>query len=314
MADVAGANAPHFRAASSSSGTGARADDTVDTPLGDSAAPGTTHFGFQTVEAGRKQQLVEDVFRRVADNYDVMNDLMSASLHRLWKDAFVRMCAPVHNASPSSGSTVLDVAGGTGDIAFRIVDAIRASPVLPGARPHVIVCDINASMLGVGEERAHKLGYMKPDGDVQLSWMQGNAETLEAIPSGSVDLYTIAFGIRNVTNINAALATAYRVLKPGGRFMCLEFSTVTNPLLRAVYDLYSFNVIPAIGQVVANDRAAYQYLVESIRRFPQQDAFADMMRDAGFSYVTYTNFTSGVCAVHSGFKWPSPPADGAVPR
>lgn len=277
----------------------------------DSSSDSTTHFGFQTVPERDKQKLVEDVFRRVADNYDVMNDLMSASMHRLWKDEFVRMCAPVHSDSATAAPTVLDVAGGTGDISFRIIDSIRRSSVAARARPRVIVCDINASMLAVGRERAQKLGYAAPD--VDLQFLLDDAQQLSHVPDASVDLFTIAFGIRNVTRVEAALAAAHRVLKPGGRFMCLEFSRVTNPLLRTAYDLYSFNVIPAMGQVVANDRAAYQYLVESIRRFPDQDRFADMIRDAGFSRVTYTNFTFGVCAVHSGFKWPvvSPPTPPA---
>lgn len=239
-----------------------------------------------------------------------MNDLMSAGLHRLWKDEFVRMAGPVVTQGDNQ-TTILDVAGGTGDIAFRIVDSIRRSFVRPPIRPKVIVCDINASMLAVGEERSKTLGYAasasRPESP-ELQWMQGDAMNLHQIPDNSIDLYTIAFGIRNVTKVDQALREAYRVLKPGGRFMCLEFSRVTNPLINSIYDSYSFSVIPAMGQAVANDRASYQYLVESIRKFPDQDTFAGMIEEAGFQRVGYTNFTLGVCAVHSGFKWKAAPA------
>lgn len=198
--------------------------------------------------------------------------------------------------------TLLDVAGGTGDIAFRLRDAIASSHVRVTKPPRIVVCDINPRMLAVGQERAVSRGYAESAGSApQLSWVEGNAESLP-FPDASMDLYTIAFGIRNVTHVDAALREAYRVLKPGGRFMCLEFSKVNNPLLRAAYDAYSFNVIPALGQAVANDRAAYQYLVESIRRFPDQTSFAGMIEDAGFRHVAYRDFTFGVCAVHSGFK------------
>jgi 2-methoxy-6-polyprenyl-1,4-benzoquinol methylase len=247
-----------------------------------------------------------------------MNDLMSAGLHRLWKDEFVRMAGPIASGRGSSSSstptpsrpTVLDVAGGTGDIAFRIVDSMRRGYTRPASRPKVIVCDINPAMLGVGQERARTLGYggapsagAAAADDPEMEWMEGDAEVLAGIPDNSVDLYTIAFGIRNVTHVDAALRTAYRVLKPGGRFMCLEFSRVTVPGLAQLYDAYSFSVIPAMGGAVANDRASYQYLVESIRKFPDQDTFAGMLEEAGFQGVEYTNFTLGVCAVHSGFKW-----------
>jgi ubiquinone/menaquinone biosynthesis methyltransferase len=204
---------------------------------------------------------------------------------------------------------VLDVAGGTGDIAFRIHDAIRRSFVRPRTPPRIIVTDINASMLQVGRERATARGLLGDGGGggggagaPQLEFREGDAERLHWVPDASVDLYTIAFGIRNVTHVDAALREAHRVLRPGGRFMCLEFSRVTLPPLAALYDAYSFAVIPALGAAVANDRESYQYLVESIKRFPDQGAFADLIAGAGFAAVEWTDFTFGVCAVHSGVK------------
>jgi 2-methoxy-6-polyprenyl-1,4-benzoquinol methylase len=201
-------------------------------------------------------------------------------------------------------TVVLDVAGGTGDIAFRVLESIRRSFVRPTIPPRIIVSDINPSMLEVGKERARERGYLSgPKAqDVTLDWRVGDAEDLAWMPSSSVDLYTIAFGIRNVTRVEAALREAHRVLRPGGRFMCLEFSTVTVPLLAAAYDTYSFAVIPAMGEAVAGDRASYQYLVESIRKFPAQDAFAAMIADAGFQAVRYENFSLGIVALHSGVK------------
>lgn len=213
----------------------------------------------------------------------------------------------------------LDVAGGTGDIAFRIVESIKSSFIQPKNPPVVIVTDINPAMLGVGEERARSLGYLDRSvvhggnnvvSNPKVIFRQGDAENLHWVPDNSVDLYTIAFGIRNVTHVDRALAEAYRVLRPGGRFMCLEFSHVTLPLLAQLYDAYSFNVIPAMGAAIANDRDAYQYLVESIRNFPDQETFADMICDAGFSGVGYTNFTFGVCAVHTGYKLPEAASEG----
>ena len=212
---------------------------------------------------------------------------------------------------------MLDVAGGTGDIAFRLYDAARnsfvhRSPSTPP--PRIIVTDINPAMLGVGRERAATLGLANSaptpaavgapwtSARPVLEWAEGNAEALTAIPSASVDLYTIAFGIRNVTNVDAALREAFRVLRPGGRFMCLEFSRVDVPIVGTLYDTYSFAAIPALGEVFAGDRASYQYLVESIRRFPPQAEFGEMIVRAGFSAVEHTNFAAGVCAVHSGFK------------
>jgi 2-methoxy-6-polyprenyl-1,4-benzoquinol methylase len=265
----------------------------------------TTHFGFETVEEASKKARVGEVFRRVAEKYDLMNDLMSAGVHRLWKDEFVRMAGRVV-APAGAGAVVLDVAGGTGDIAFRVADAMAKSYVRPAVAPRIIITDINESMLDVGKERARARGLeaaaaadaLAP----RLEWRVGDAERLDWVPDASVDLYTIAFGIRNCTHIDAVLKEAHRVLRPGGRFMCLEFSHVGVPGLREAYEAYSFAVIPAIGAAVAGDRASYQYLVESIRNFPTQEGFADMIADAGFAGVDYENFTFGVAAVHSGFK------------
>jgi len=243
-------------------------------------------FGFRDVTLDAKQGMVDEVFHRVAGRYDVMNDVMSAGLHRVWKDAMVSRLAP-----PRSGRRpfeVVDVAGGTGDIAFRIVER-------SDGKARVTVADINASMLGVGRERAEKRGIRTVD------FVEANAEALP-FEDGRFDAYTIAFGIRNVPRIDVALSEAYRVLKPGGRFLCLEFSAVDVPLVDKVYDLYSFNVIPVMGRLVAKDEDSYRYLVESIRRFPNQERFKAMIEDAGFSRVTYTNLTMGVAALHVGVK------------
>lgn len=293
------------------------------------AEAATTHFGAETVKETEKANLVAGVFDKVAISYDDMNDLMSAGLHRVWKDEFVRMAGPLasdmhyrdrgfehpnqqnQQQSKPLPIVLLDVAGGTGDIAFRLIDSLSSSPVReppPGvAPPTVIVCDINSNMLAVGEARSRKRGLAQNDGSTvqkpTMMWKRGDAEKLDFLENESVDLYTIAFGIRNVTRIDRALKEAHRVLRPGGRFMCLEFSRVVNPLLAHAYDLYSTNIIPTMGQIVANDRASYQYLVDSIRRFPDQETFADMIEEAGFKHVKYKNFSLGVCAVHSGFKW-----------
>lgn len=272
----------------------------------------TTHFGFRDVDVHEKERLVGDVFHRVAQSYDLMNDLMSGSLHRAWKDTFVDMAGPL--ASSHSETVVLDVAGGTGDIAFRLFETFQTGLKPPVVRPRIIVCDINPSMLAVGRSRASARGLIEHEGPEQgqgrpgvsaprLDFVEGNAEHLP-FPSSSVDLYTIAFGIRNVTNIAGALSEAHRVLKPGGRFMCLEFSHLTNAVAQQLYDAYSFNVIPALGEAVTADRAAYQYLVESIRKFPDQKAFAGMLRAAGLRGVSVTNLSMGVVAIHSGFKLP----------
>ncbi|KXZ41514.1 hypothetical protein GPECTOR_421g282 [Gonium pectorale] len=306
--------------------------------------------GFRQVPRDAKTGLVGQVFSSVASSYDVMNDLMSGGLHRLWKDRLVE------SLRPFPGQQHLDVAGGTGDVAFRVLRAVRAAEVQerlaaaaagrnsaggrgrPPAAPassaaaaepsgreaaqqsqqqqqqpgpssagvagslvpgRVTVCDINPDMLRVGQQKAAAASDLA--GDSGLSFVEGNAESLP-FEDASFDSYTIAFGIRNVTDRPAALREALRVLKPGGRFMCMEFSTVTQPGLRELYDAYSFAVIPRIGGLVAGDAGSYQYLVESIRQFPDQETFARMIEDAGFRAVTYENLTAGVVAIHSGFK------------
>jgi demethylmenaquinone methyltransferase / 2-methoxy-6-polyprenyl-1,4-benzoquinol methylase len=246
----------------------------------------TTHFGFRDVPLGEKQTLVNDVFRSVASRYDLMNDLMSAGLHRVWKDIMINALNPPRGDAPFA---LLDVAGGTGDIAFRAAKAAG-----PGFR--ATVCDINSDMLDVGRERAVARHL-----DDRVSFVEGNAEAL-AFPDRHFDGYTIAFGIRNVPRIDLALAEAYRVLRPGGRFLCLEFSTVDVPGLDRIYDLFSFKVIPPLGRAVTGDAESYQYLVESIRKFPRPNAFAEMIRGAGFSRVTWQSLSGGIVALHSGWR------------
>lgn len=245
-----------------------------------------THFGFRQVPLVDKQALVDDVFHKVARRYDVMNDLMSGGLHRLWKDILVTAVNPPRNDRPFH---LLDVAGGTGDIAMRVAKE-------GGGGTHVTVLDINDGMLAVGRERATDQGLQD-----KLDFMAGNAEQLP-FPDRCFDSYTIAFGIRNVPRINAALAQAHRVLKPGGHFLCLEFSAVDVPGLAALYDAYSFNIIPAIGRTVAGNQEAYTYLVESIRKFPKPRAFSGMISTAGFARVSYRQMTGGIVAVHSGWR------------
>ncbi|MEZ5910886.1 MAG: bifunctional demethylmenaquinone methyltransferase/2-methoxy-6-polyprenyl-1,4-benzoquinol methylase UbiE [Paracoccaceae bacterium] len=242
----------------------------------------TTHFGFQTVEAADKAGMVHGVFTRVASKYDVMNDVMSVGIHRLWKDAMMDWLAP------RPGQALLDVAGGTGDIAFRF---LKRAPEATAT-----VLDMTESMLVEGQKRAEAENMAD-----RLSWVVGDAMALP-FEANTFDTYTISFGIRNVTRIADALREAYRVLRPGGRLMVLEFSQLPNPMLQWAYDRYSFNVIPTMGQIIAQDRDSYQYLVESIRRFPDQETFATMIRDAGFGQVKYRNLTMGVAALHSGWK------------
>ncbi|WP_309773468.1 bifunctional demethylmenaquinone methyltransferase/2-methoxy-6-polyprenyl-1,4-benzoquinol methylase UbiE [Nitrobacter vulgaris] len=245
-----------------------------------------THFGFRDVPLVDKQTLVNDVFHSVAQRYDLMNDLMSGGLHRVWKDVMITALNPPRSDAPFS---LLDVAGGTGDIAFRAAKAA-------GHGFQTTVCDINPDMLAVGRERAIKTHL-----DHQVSFVEGNAEAL-AFADRSFDAYTIAFGIRNVPRIDAALREACRVLKPGGRLLCLEFSTVDVPGLDKIYDLFSFKVIPPLGRTVTGDADSYQYLVESIRKFPKPSAFADMIRDAGFARVTWQALSGGIVALHSGWR------------
>ncbi|KIT15687.1 bifunctional demethylmenaquinone methyltransferase/2-methoxy-6-polyprenyl-1,4-benzoquinol methylase UbiE [Jannaschia aquimarina] len=245
-------------------------------------SPRTTHFGNRDVPEDEKAGLVHDVFSSVASRYDVMNDAMSLGIHRLWKDAMLDWLAP------RPGQRLLDVAGGTGDIAFRFLKRAEGSTAT--------VLDMTEDMLNAGRDRADAESLSD-----RLDWVVGDAMTLP-FEDNFFDAYTISFGIRNVTRINDALREAYRVLRPGGRLMVLEFSQLPNPLLQRAYDLYSFNVIPRMGQAIANDRDSYQYLVESIRKFPDQDRFAAMIVDAGFGNVKYRNLSFGIAALHSGWK------------
>lgn len=243
-------------------------------------------FGARTIDVDDKQPMVDDVFHKVARRYDLMNDVMSGGLHRLWKDAMVARIRPRKTGQLFRG---IDVAGGTGDIAFRLVEASRGHATID-------VVDINASMLEVGRERAEKKGVAD-----KVTFIEGNAEALDQ-PSATYDSYTIAFGIRNVPRIDKALAEAYRVLKPGGRFACLEFSKVDVPGLDAFYDAYSFKVIPRMGQMIGGDRESYQYLVESIRRFPNKVRFGRMIEEAGFGRVEVTPYSGGIAVLHTGIK------------
>ncbi len=243
----------------------------------------TTHFGFRDVREDEKAGLVHGVFSNVASRYDVMNDVMSLRIHRLWKDALVDWMAP------RPGTQLLDVAGGTGDISFRFLNRLKGEG-------RATVCDMTESMLAEGRQRAEAQGLAD-----KVDWVCGDAMALP-FDDRSFDAFTIAFGIRNVTRIEEALAEAYRVLKPGGRFLCLEFSQLPNDGLQKLYDLYSFNVIPKMGELIAKDRDSYQYLVESIRKFPDQETFAGMIRNAGFERVKYRNLSQGVAAIHSGWR------------
>ena len=276
-----------------------------------------THFGFEDVAVEAKEGKVREVFENVADSYDVMNDFMSGGLHRYWKDYFVDMTAVASmsksirqfaagSAGEAANLRILDVAGGTGDISFRFVDAAGCleRSKSSGEDPiSVTVCDINTEMLRVGEQRARdKYGSKIIDSTKALTFVQGNAQDLHNFEDNTFDVYTIAFGLRNVTDVDKGLEEAYRVLKPGGRFMCLEFSQVPDPFLRAIYDAYSFNVIPELGNLVANDRDSYQYLVESIRKFPNQEELVERIANVGFQSPKYTNMTGGIVAIHEGWK------------
>ena len=242
----------------------------------------TTHFGFETIPEGEKAERVQGVFSSVASKYDIMNDVMSGGVHRVWKDAMMDWL------NPRDGQRLLDVAGGTGDIAFRF---LKRAPTATA-----VVLDLTEDMLIHGRKRAEA-----EDRADQLDWMVGDAMALP-FEDSSFDAYTISFGIRNVTRVQDALNEAYRVLRPGGRLMVLEFSQLPNPAMQWAYDRYSFNVIPKMGQVIAGDSDSYQYLVESIRKFPDQERFAAMIRAAGFAQVKYRNMTFGVAALHSGWK------------
>ncbi|MBL8645441.1 MAG: bifunctional demethylmenaquinone methyltransferase/2-methoxy-6-polyprenyl-1,4-benzoquinol methylase UbiE [Rhodospirillaceae bacterium] len=255
---------------------------TQDNASSEHTGPGAD-FGFRRVAEHEKAGLVRGVFDAVAPKYDLMNDLMSGGIHRLWKSAMIDMI------SPRPGQRIIDVAGGTGDIAFRMLE--RTGENVP-----VTVCDINAEMLAVGRDRAIDRGILKG-----VAWTCGDAEALP-FPDASFDVYTIAFGLRNVTHIDKALREARRVLKPGGRYVCLEFSRVVVPGFGKLYDAYSFQILPWLGQMVAGDREAYQYLAESIRKFPDQESLCALMRAEGFGQVTYRNLSGGIAALHSGWR------------
>ncbi|KAF7917210.1 uncharacterized protein EAE98_010315 [Botrytis deweyae] len=267
----------------------------------------TTHFGFQTVPEAEKEARVAGVFSNVAASYDTMNDFMSLGIHRLWKDHFVRSINPGFTPPTSSTSTssspqgwkMLDIAGGTGDIAFRLLD--HATNINKSPSSSITISDINPEMLAEGRKRSLQTSYAHSP---RLNFLLANAESLPMVPSNSLDLYTVAFGIRNFTNKAAALREAHRVLKPGGLFACLEFSDVTNPLFNAIYKQWSFSAIPLIGQLVAGDRDSYQYLVESIEKFPKQEEFRDMIKEAGFVVPGkgWEDLTGGIAAIHKGIK------------
>ena len=242
----------------------------------------TTHFGFETVPEGDKVGLVQGVFSSVASKYDVMNDAMSLGIHRIWKEAMMDWLAP------RSGQKLLDVAGGTGDISFRFLKRAKVG--------YATVLDITEPMLIEGRKRAEAAQM-----DASLDWIVGDAMALP-FEDNTFDVYTISFGIRNVTRPQEALNEAYRVLKPGGRLMVLEFSHIPNDMLQKMYDLYSFNAIPAMGKIITGDRDSYQYLVESIRNFPDQETFIEMVRTAGFENAKYRNLSLGIACLHSGWK------------
>ncbi|XP_055631318.1 2-methoxy-6-polyprenyl-1,4-benzoquinol methylase, mitochondrial [Toxorhynchites rutilus septentrionalis] len=253
-----------------------------------------THFGFETVKENEKSQKVHKVFEEVASSYDLMNDAMSFGIHRIWKDIFLERLAPI-----GGGIRLLDMAGGTGDIAFRYLKYLDNLPQNEGTQNHVTISDINQDMLNVGKERFKLLN--RKQNNHSIDWVCADAEKLP-FENNSYSAYTIAFGIRNVTHIDKVLSEAYRVLQPGGRFLSLEFSHVTNDYIKWIYDQYSFQMIPPMGQILANQWHPYKYLVESIRKFPNQEEFKKLIQQAGFKCVEYENLTFGVCAIHSGFK------------
>ena len=250
--------------------------------MSDNLSEKTTHFGAREVREDEKASLVHEVFTNVASKYDVMNDVMSVGIHRLWKESMMDWLAP------REGQRLLDVAGGTGDISFRFLKRAK--------RAEAVVLDMTESMLVEGRKRAEARSL-----SANLDWVTGDAMSLP-FEDNTFDVYTISFGIRNVTRIEDALSEAFRVLRPGGRLMVLEFSQLPNEGMQKLYDLYSYNVIPQMGQMIANDRDSYQYLVESIRKFPDQDTFANMIRTAGFEQVKYRNLSLGIAALHSGWK------------
>ena len=252
------------------------------TPFSDARDARTTHFGAREVCEEDKAGMVRDLFSDVANKYDIMNDVMSVGIHRVWKEAMMDWLAP------RAGQRLLDVAGGTGDIAFKFLKRAGYG--------HATVCDLTEGMLNEGRKRAEAAQLAG-----SLDWVVGDAMALP-FADNSFDVYTISFGIRNVTRPQEALNEAYRVLRPGGRLMVLEFSQLPNPMMQKAYDLYSFNVIPRMGQVIANDRESYQYLVESIRNFPDQETFLGMVRAAGFGQAKYRNLTMGIACLHSGWK------------
>jgi demethylmenaquinone methyltransferase/2-methoxy-6-polyprenyl-1,4-benzoquinol methylase len=246
-----------------------------------------TDFGFRRVPEGQKAPLIRAVFESVAERYDLMNDLMSAGIHRWWKSEMVALL------KPRPGQRLLDVAGGTGDIALRALPHLTQSEAAEGG---AVICDVSEAMLAIGRARALDQGIL-----TGIEWLCADAERLP-LADRSVDLYTIGFGLRNVTHIEEALAEARRVLKPGGRFLCLEFTPEITPFLQPLYDLYSFQIVPLLGQVVTGDRDAYAYLVESIRRFPRQSELAEMISRAGLDQVKFRNLTGGVAALHSAWR------------
>lgn len=260
----------------------------------------TTHFGYKTVNKEDKEKLVGGVFSSVASNYDVMNDAMSLGIHRIWKNQFINRLDAGMRPGSNKPLDFLDVAGGTGDIAFGLLD--HAETKFNDVKSTMTIADINPDMLDEGKLRYQSSKWN--DGSNRVNFLVQNGETMDQIESNSKDVYTIAFGIRNFTNIQAGLDTAYRILKPGGIFACLEFSQVENPLIDYAYQAYSFSLLPLMGQLIANDRESYQYLVESIQKFPKQEEFKGMIEKAGF-YVPekgYENLTFGVASIHIGVK------------